>query len=38
MKNTKFRDPYIFQDDEDLYLLYTVKGESGIGICSIEIS
>ena len=34
----QLRDPYIFQDDEDLYLLYTVKGESGIGICSIEIS
>ena len=34
----QLRDPYIFQDNDDLYLLYTVKGESGIGICNIEIS
>jgi hypothetical protein len=33
----QLRDPYIFKDEDDMYLLYTAKGERGIGICHIEI-
>ena len=34
----QLRDPYIFKDNEGIYLLYTVKGERGIGICRIELT
>jgi hypothetical protein len=38
MPVNQLRDPYIFKDNEDMYLLYTVKGEKGIGICRIELN
>ncbi len=33
----QLRDPYIFRDREQTYLLYTGAGESGIGVATIEI-
>ena len=33
----QLRDPAIYKENEMLYLLYSVKGENGIGICTLEI-
>ena len=33
----QIRDPAIFVENENIYILYSVKGENGIGICSIEL-
>ncbi len=30
------RDPFVFKDDDDLFLLYSFAGESGIGLSKIE--
>ena len=35
-KVNQLRDPYIFIDNNDLYLFYTVCGEKGIAVCKIE--
>lgn len=35
-KVNQLRDPYVFKDDDKIYLLYTVCGEKGIAICEIE--
>tara|TARA_B100000586_G_C20082253_1_gene415944 strand:+ start:469 stop:1461 length:993 start_codon:yes stop_codon:yes gene_type:complete len=32
----QIRDPAIFVENENIYILYSVRGENGIGICSIE--
>jgi hypothetical protein len=34
----QLRDPAVFRDSADIYLLYTVQGERGIGISHIELS
>ena len=31
----QLRDPYVFNDDKDIYILYTVCGEKGIAIAKI---
>ena len=34
----QLRDPCVFQDEGKLYLLYSVKGENGIAISTLEIN
>ncbi|SHE61722.1 hypothetical protein SAMN04487965_0279 [Microbulbifer donghaiensis] len=33
----QLRDPYVFEEDGRTYLLYTVAGESGIGIAAVQL-
>jgi GH43 family beta-xylosidase len=33
----QLRDPAIYKENDTLYLLYSIKGENGIGICTLEI-
>ena len=32
----QLRDPYVIEDDKDIYILYTVCGEKGIAIAKIK--
>ena len=34
----QLRDPYVFVDGDDVYLVYAVAEESGLGIARLEVS